>query len=253
MPVLSSASGPLPALLATWIGIAGAALGVCSRIGSARRIVPFSGGLLMGIAVIGVLPELAERHGWGVGAALLAAGVTLLWAVGRYVYPVCPSCSHTHDHERCVTVLHGFALPLVVAASLHSLFDGLGIAASQQEHAQGLATAVLAGVTLHKIPEGIALGIMLRASIRSRFAALTWCVAAEACTFLGAVLESAMADRSGVNWVTYPLALAGGSFLYLGFHAVHGEWRRGVPAFGPALTGVAGAAAILQGVRILFH
>jgi hypothetical protein len=42
------------------------------------------------------------------------------------------------------------------------------------------------------------------------------------------------------------LALAGGSFLYLGAHAVHGEWRRrGRPAFVPALVGVFGAAAVL--------
>ena len=73
MLVISSAAGPLPALLATSIGIAGAALGVCSRIGTARRIVPFSGGLLMGIAILGVLPELAEKHGWAFGAAMLAA------------------------------------------------------------------------------------------------------------------------------------------------------------------------------------
>jgi len=40
------------------------------------------------------------------------------------------------------------------------------------------------------------------------------------------------------------LALVGGSFLFLGAHAVHGEWRRrGKPAFIPALTGAAGAAA----------
>jgi len=251
--VLSSASAPVPALVATLVGVTGAAVGVCARIGAARRIVPFSGGLLMGIAVFGVLPELAGSYGWGLGSAVLALGVALLWVVGRYVYPVCPSCSHTHDHEHCVTALHGFALPLVAAASLHSLLDGLGIVASQQEHAQGLAATVVAGVTLHKIPEGIALGIMLRAAVRSRFAALAWCVAAEASTLLGAVLESAITDRVGVSWVTYALALAGGSFLYLGFHAVHGEWRRGVPALLPALTGAAGAAAIQQGVRVLFH
>ncbi len=49
------------------------------------------------------------------------------------------------------------------------------------------------------------------------------------------------------------LALAGGSFIYLGFHAIHGEWRRGVPAFVPALTGAAGAAALQQGLRVFFR
>jgi len=229
-------------------------VGVSSAAGAPRRIVPFSGGLLIGIAVFGVLPELIAEFGWGAGPATLAAGVALLWAFGRYVYPVCPSCSHTHDHDRCSTELHGFALPLVAAAAIHSFLDGLGVAASQQEQSQGLGAAVLAGVVLHKIPEGIALGVMVRAALRSRLSAVVWCVAAEGATFLGALLESVVAGRFGVSWIGYALALAGGSFIYLGFHAVHGEWRRrGAPAFMPALTGAAGAAAIQQGVRVLFH
>jgi zinc transporter ZupT len=236
-------------LLATSIGIAGAAFGVSSTMGAPRRIVPFSGGLLMGIAIFGVLPELAAHYGWGRGTGLLAAGVGLLWLFGRYVYPVCPSCSHTHDHEHCATTLHGFAVPLVVAAWLHAFLDGLGISASQQEQAGGLAAAVLVGVIVHKIPEGIALGIMLRASVRSRWSAFALCAAAELATLFGAMFESTIA-----GWVTYALALAGGSFLYLGFHAVHGEWRRrGVPAFMPALTGAAGAAALQQGVQALLR
>jgi zinc and cadmium transporter len=251
--VLSSAALPL-ALLSTLIGVAGAVWGVWSAGAAPRRIVPFSGGLLMGIAVFGVLPELAGEYGWAGGFAALGAGVGLLWVVGRYVYPVCPSCSHTHNHEHCTTALHGFALPLVAAASIHAFLDGLGIAAAQQEQSSGLAATVIAGVILHKVPEGIALGIMLRAAVGAKLSALGWCVVAESATFFGAALESAVTGAFGLQWVSYALALAGGSFLYLGFHAVHGEWRRrGVPAFMPALTGAAGAAAIQHTVRVFFH
>jgi zinc transporter ZupT len=215
--------------------------------------VPFSGGLLMGIAAFGVLPELAAGYGWPGGLGLLGFGVALLWMVGRYVYPVCPSCSHDHAHELCSTTLHGFALPLALAASLHSFLDGLGVAASQQDGGR-LGTAVLLGVVVHKIPEGIALGVILRAAVKSQAAALALCVAAESATFFGGLFESIIAGRLGLQWVTYALALAGGSFLYLGFHAVHGEWRRrGMPAFMPALTGAAGAAALQQGLRVLFR
>lgn len=250
----TSVSGALLALLATSIGIAGAAVGVSSATTAPRKIVPFSGGLLIGIALFGVLPDLAGHHGWTAGAALLAAAVIALSLFGRYVYPICPSCSHTHDHEQCATVLHGFALPLVAAASLHAFLDGLGISASREESAGGLAAVLLFGVILHKVPEGIALGIMLRASVRSRSGALAWCAAAEAATVLGAVFESAVTGRAGSGWVSYALALAGGSFAYLGFHAVHGEWRRrGAPAFVPALTGAAGAAVLQQGLHALLH
>jgi zinc transporter ZupT len=218
--------GILLSIAATAIGAASGALGVFSLAGSTRRIVPLSGALLAAIALFAVYPELAETRGWFAGAALLAGGVGLLWAFGRFVYPVCPSCSHTHDHDHCARALHGFALPLAAAASLHAFLDGVGLSASQQEPMGGLAAAVVVGVTLHKIPEGIALGVMLREALRSRGAALGWCVLAEAATLAGALLESALTARFGLAWVSYPLALAGGSFLYLGFHALHGEWRR---------------------------
>jgi len=41
--------------------------------------------------------------------------------------------------------------------------------------------------------------------------------------------------------------MAGGCFFYLGFHAVHGEWRRRKRwvAFVPGITGAAGAAALM--------
>jgi zinc transporter ZupT len=223
-------------------------------MGAPRSIVPFSGGLLAGIALFGVLPELAGRYGWPGGIALLGAGAGVLWLFSRYVYPVCPSCSHTHDHEHCAATLHGFAAPLIGAAALHAFLDGVGISASLREQSGGLAAALLVAVTVHKIPEGIALGIMLRASVRSRGRAFALCAAAEGATLFGALFESAITGRAGTAWVPFALALAAGSFAYLGFHAIHGEWRRrGVPAFVPALTGAAGAAALQQGLRVLFR
>lgn len=248
-------SGTTLALISAVIGIATAALGVWTRVGKPGRIVPFSGGLLMGIAIFGVIPELAQQFNWWISLALLSVGIAALWAFSRFVYPVCPSCSHTHDHAHCETLLHGFAGPLVVAASLHSFLDGLGVAASQEPHTgSGLGTAVVLGVLLHKLPEGIALGIILRASVKRLGTAFALCALAESATAAGGLLESVLVAQAGTAWVSYALALAGGSFVYLGFHAVHGEWqRRGGLAFMPALTGAAGAAALFQGLHAWLH
>lgn len=252
--MISTPSAASLALLSTCVGVACSVVGVSTLIGKPRRIVPFSGGLLMGIALFGVIPELAEEYTWSGATGMLSLALLALWAFGHYVYPICPSCSHTHDHDHCVKLLHGFALPLVAAASIHSLLDGLGIAASQQDAGGSLGATVLFGVMLHKIPEGLALGVMFRAAVDSRGVALFWCAAIESATFFGALLESAISGRLGTAWVGYALALAGASFLYLGFHAVHGEWRRrGMPVFMPAITGAAGAAALQHGLRIFLR
>lgn len=239
----------------TAIAVASAAAGVylvtSSRLG--RAIVPFGAGLLMGMAAFGVWPEIAGRMGRVAGMGALAAGFVLLWFVNRYVHPVCPSCSHTHDHGTCEVRLHGFAPPLVIAAVLHSLMDGLAIPAARREDAEGLAWGVFAAIAIHKVPEGLAYGTILRAALKSRLSAIGWCLVAQAPTILGGVAESLFAPDAEGGWTLAVLALAGGSFLFLGYHAVHGELRRrgATPALGPALAGLAGAAILQMGLHSL--
>ena len=107
-----------------------------------------------------------------------------------------------------------------------------------------LATGVLIGLAAHKMPEGIALGVIVRASMRESRLALWSCLAVEALTMVGAGAELAIAPSIGTAWAHALLAVAAGSFVYLGYHAVHSEYKRGgaAPAFMPALTGVAGSS-----------
>jgi ABC-type Co2+ transport system permease subunit len=50
------------------------------------------------------------------------------------------------------------------------------------------------------------------------------------------------------------MGIAAGWLSYLGYHAVHEEWkRRGRPAFASAAAGVAGAAVIQRGVEAMFR
>jgi zinc transporter ZupT len=234
----------------TAVAILGAAAGVwlTSHHVWSRRLVPFSGGLLMGVALFWVLPEMAAFFHWFTALAWIVAGFAALWGVDRFVYPVCPSCSHPHHHDEGAATLHGFAAPLLLAAGLHSALDGWSLSAAHDS--QNLGTAFVLAIAVHKIPEGLALGVIARAAMDSRRAALGWCAAAESATVLGAGLEIVLAPHLGPTVVHSLLALAGGTFLYLGGHAVHGEFRRrgagegaGVRAMTtaiyPALAGIA--------------
>jgi zinc transporter ZupT len=211
-----------------------------------RLLVPFGAGLLIGMALFGMWPEVSERMGWLAGLGVLSSGFLLLWIVNRFVHPVCPSCSHTHDHGACEISLHGFAPPLVIAAVLHSLMDGLAIPAAGRENPDGLAWGVFLAIAIHKVPEGLAYGTILRAAVKSRLSAIGWCLVAQFPTIVGGVAESLFAPDAEGPWTLGVLALAGGSFLFLGYHAVHGELRRrgATPALAPALVGLAGAAII---------
>lgn len=209
-----------------------------------RRLVPFSGGLLLGIAAFWIMPEMAQFFGWIWVLAWVSAGFIALALMDRYVYPVCPACSHTHDHDQCSTTLHGFAAPMLIAAGLHSFLDGWALSAVQQD--AGLGALLVAGIAVHKLPEGLALGVITRAAMKTPAHAFAGCVMAESMTIVGAACEMALASHVSARWMNGLLAIAAGSFLYLGYHAIHGEYRRrgAMPAFMPALTGVAGSSVI---------
>ncbi len=217
-------------------------------------VVPFSAGVLLGVALFGLLPELAEEQGWLPTLGLFAAGYLLLLVVNRFS-PVCPTCAHDHDHDHCATELHGFAAPLLGAAVLHSFLDGWSVATVQSRAPLGLRVAVPLAIALHKFPEGIALGGIVRVSMKSRSAALACCTLAEGTTLIGGIAGLAMAPRLGTEWITYPLGITAGWLVFLGYHAVHAEWKRRGPrlAFASALTGIAGAAVIQRGAEALFR
>lgn len=244
-------------ILATLVACAGAGAGLLMT-GARRRArlaVPFSGGVLLGVAVLGLLPELSAEMGWVPGGVLFTAGYLILMGVDRYVYPVCPTCSHDHDHAGCAAMLHGFAGPLAAATALHSFLDGWNIAAAQTGGGADLRVTVPFAIMLHKLPEGVALGALMVASVQSRWGALGLCVGAESLTVVGAMGALSIAPVLGSGWMIYPLALAGGFFVYLGMHAVHQEWRkRGAsPALVPALAGVVIAAGLQEGVHVLLR
>src|SRR5678816_4124715 len=119
--------------LATIVGLLGAVLGIwlTGLRQQARAVIPFSAGVLLGVALFGLVPELAIEIGWRATLLLFAIGYGALLLVNRYVYRVCPTCAHDHDHNACSTELHGFAAPLIVAATVHSFLDGWSVATVQ--------------------------------------------------------------------------------------------------------------------------
>ncbi len=221
------------------LALAGVAAGIrLAEIPAATsRIVPFSGGLLVGIALFWVFPEVVELYGWPLGLVGSLAGFALLWGINRFLYP-------GHDEHR--ESLQGFTPPLLAAASVHAFFDGWSVAVAQQQSSGGLRLAVLLGIGIHKLPEGLALGVLLLKSTGSVLRSSLYAFAVQSCMGAGAVAALFLAAHLDAHWSSFLLALAAGVFIYLGYHAIEGQlhdraWGHIVM---PALTGAAGAAVL---------
>src|SRR5271165_7548420 len=214
--------------------------------GFSRFLAPFSGGVLLGVAGVWIIPEIAEHLGWTGAVAGSAGGFGLIWVIDRYIHAICPSCSHTHMHDDCINRLHGFSAPLLIASGLHSFFDGWGLAVAQTHGFEGVRTALLIGISIHKLPEAMAMGVLLLAATGKRVEAALGAIAAQAMLLVGGAIAVFVAGRIGFAWSAILLAIAAGTFGYLGYHAVEGEYRRRGMAltFVPAMTGAVGAAAL---------
>ena len=206
------------AWLLTILGLCGAMAGVL--IGEVRglsaQLGAAGGGLLTGVAVFFVIPEIAELCGWA-GALLLAflAALAML-LLDRFL-------AHSGHGVR-----QGVAGPLLAAAAVHSFLDGWSVRVFSASTLAGAAVPV--GLGLHKVPEGAALGWVARKALGSAPKALVVSAAVELITLVGAIVEP-HANRSGQSqfgmwWTASVLAIIAGSFLFLGVHALWPEWKR---------------------------
>ncbi len=203
----------------------------------ARGVVLLSGVVLIAMSFFWVMPEIAEHSGRVFGLAFVAGGFSVLWLINHFLYPVCPSCGHSHEHGANPSSLHGFALPLIAFAGLHSFVDGWSVGASHESGFADLQFAFTAGIALHKIPEGLALGGLMRAAVSGPLRALGGAVSAQAMALAGWVFAGLLAPYAGPRAMGAMLGIAGGAFLFLGVHALEGtRRRRGAPE--PARDGV---------------
>jgi zinc transporter ZupT len=211
-----------------------------------RRLLPFSGGILLGMAAFWIVPEIAVRTGWMAALAGMAVGFGLLWVIDRYIHAICPSCSPEHDHEDCANRLHGFAVPLLIASGVHSFFDGWGLVVAQTHGFEDLRTAFLVGISIHKLPEAMAMGVLMMAAVGKRVNAALGAIAAQSMLLVGGGVAWFVAGHIGLSFSAILLAVAAGIFGYLGYHAIEGEYRRRGMATTvvAAVSGAAGAALV---------
>jgi zinc transporter ZupT len=204
-----------------------------------RVALPLSAGLLLGVALFGLLPELAKELSWRLSVVLFGLGFAAMVLIDALLKRLRGDGS--------------FAVPLLVAGGLHALLDGWALTATSLGTTPAVRLTLPLALVLHKIPEGMALGGMLKHLMKKPSRALAAACGVEALTLAGGGISFWLAPRIGTDWTNYPLALAGGFFLFLAGHTLLEEWEHG-PRFAlmVGLSGLVFSALLQAGLRAYF-
>lgn len=210
--------------LATLVAVVGAAIGASlGKIASARLelLVHIATGALLGITAFDILPEAKAVLPWPTFIVFASAGYLLLWTVGRFVFYVCPSCAIAHMEGDAAMAKRGSLILLASALGIHCLLDGLAIGTGGLLSGRAEMGA-LVGVGLHKLPEGLALGLLLMGARYPRGSAVLIATGIELLTVVGGLGGLLFANAPTPAIVGCIFALVGGGFVYLVYNALGG-------------------------------
>jgi zinc and cadmium transporter len=200
--------------------------------------ISFVAGLMLGIALLHFLPDAAEQlHSVDRTAAWVLGGFLAMFFLQRFFHfhhhdspegdP--EDCCHDHDHEHAHDHTHTLAgrsaqqlswVGTALGLTLHSLLDGIALAAAVAAGAQGHAKLAGLGVALviilHKPFDAMAVSALMTASGSSRFSRHVLNGLFALVSPLGALLfylgASHFADSHG-NFLGGALAFCAGTFL----------------------------------------
>ena len=199
------------------ISFGGGALGVfLGRVAPHRLslLVYAAMGALLAVTVFDVLPDAKSLLSWPAFWLAGGSGYALFWALGKYVYHLCPACSIGAFDQATTERLGQTVVLLMLALGLHSAMDGVAVVVGD-EIVGHPNLAVLLAVSFHKFPEGLALALLLLGAGYSRRTALLWTLGIESTTEVGALLAVFGLRALPLRSLGLLFAHVGGGFVYL--------------------------------------
>ena len=200
----------LPAVAYTVIAASANVIGAAAVTSHSRlsisaldKLIAFSAGFLISVALAELVPEAIAQHGAS-GGVIILAGYVLVHLTQHTLAP------HFHFGEEVHSVTSAVSVAALIGLLLHTFIDGVAIASGFQV-SQSLGLLVFVAILLHKFPEGLAISSMFLASGASRGRALAAGAALAVATVLGGLTTQYFAPLR-----TYGLPLAAGVALYVG-------------------------------------
>lgn len=219
--------------LAALATLAGGAIVLAARKWSfvnRNVLLAFAAGVLIGLAFVEIFPEAYENS---INAPLyLLAGFFVMYLIEQFAIPHHGhqhGLEHDHDHAE-ETELKTLGWLAWAGVLFHSLIDGLAIVSGSALDPH-LAKSITAGVILHELPEGVLAASLLIESGLSRTRIMLLTAAVAFATPFGALLATLSLDLVGTDSIarfsTVAMALAGGTFVYVGvadmLHHAHAQ------------------------------
>jgi len=227
-------------VVAALANVVGAAFVTGRRVWSPRDLdmmIAFSGGFMIAVAVVDMIPEAVATHGAGAGWFVLAGYL----AVHLTQHTLVP---HFHFGEETHHVTRAVGISALIGLMLHMLMDGVAIA-SGFDAGSTIGTLVVAAIILHKLPEGSTVSSLFLAAGFGRQKALGAAALLGLATVVGALMTESFAPLS-----EYGLALSGGVTVYVAasnlvpeFQHKH-DWRLPMAFFGGCVAFGAGHALL---------
>jgi ZIP family zinc transporter/zinc and cadmium transporter len=167
--------------------------------------VSFSGGVVLAVAFIHLLPEALETNSHSLA-------IVLFTIIAFYIFEHTIAI-HTCKEGECD--IHTMGIPAFIGIAFHSLLDGVIIGVGFEVNFK-IGIAATLGVLLHEIPEGITITALLLHSgfKRDKTLLMGWIVALA--TPLGAIGSYLFIKEMADPTRGLLLALGAGSFIYVG-------------------------------------
>jgi ZIP family zinc transporter/zinc and cadmium transporter len=190
-------------------------------------LIAFGAGFMLAVVLVGVLPEVF--HGGAVLPGVFVFAGYFGVHLSQHVFT-----QHFHYGVETHRVGAKAGFSALVGLSIHSLFDGVAIAAGMLVSPE-LGVLLFLAVFLHKLPEGVTIASLVMAGGQSVRRAIGAAAVLGLATVLGVLLTDAVAPLADRG-----LALAAGVTLYVAasdlvpeFQAKRG-WGTALPFFGGA-------------------
>ncbi len=167
--------------------------------------ISFSAGVVLTVAFLDLMPEAIKVNQ---SALAIMLGTLIAFYILEHMLVI-------HSCKEGACEVHPMGMLAFVGLSFHSLLDGIVIGAGF-EAAFSIGVAAAMGVLLHEIPEGISItSVLLHAGYRRGRAVLMGWIVAMA-TPLGALIAYLFVRKVGESTLGFFLAVAAGSFTYIG-------------------------------------